>query len=290
MCYSGDDSINEYIYKYVSRDQYRPKVDSSRLLAEGTLYVARFNADGTGDWLPLDIQDAQFQKACATAGVTFANQGEVLIHTRLAADIVGATKMDRPEWGAISPESGEVYFSLTNNIKRQESDAANPRSPNPCGHIIRWKENQSDYSGTQFQWSLYLLGGDEQAGQVQNQPLTEDNRLASPDGLWFDRDGRLWIQTDMSGSQLESGPFGNNQMLVSAPQTGETKRFLSAPMGAEVTGITATPDFRTLFINIQHPGEGSTPQNFKSHWPIGGESRPRSATLIISRSNGHPVM
>lgn len=290
VCYSGDDTINEYIYKYVSRDQYRPRQDSSRLLDEGTLYVARFNADGSGDWLPLDIEDAQFQKACAAAGVRFADQGEVLIHTRLAADIVGATKMDRPEWGAIHPDTGEVYFSLTNNNGRQTSDQANPRSPNPYGHIIRWREDRPDFTGTGFRWDIYLLAGPEGEGRVQNQALTMMNQLASPDGLWFDRGGRLWIQTDMSGKQLESGPFGNNQMLVSDPSTGETRRFLVAPIGAEVTGITATPDFRTLFINIQHPGEGSTATQFTSHWPEGGQQRPRSATLVISRENGRPLM
>jgi len=290
VCYSGDDSVNEYIYKYISRDQYRPRTDNSRLLDEGTLYVARFNADGSGDWLALDIQDSAFQKACVAAGVNFADQGEVLINTRLAADVVGATKMDRPEWGAISPHSGEVYFTLTNNLLRKEADAANPRSPNPYGHIIRWKEASPDYSSNRFTWDIYLLAGPEGEGRIQNSPLAASNLLASPDGLWFDRDGRLWIQTDMSGSQLESGPFGNNQMLVSDPSTGETQRFLVAPIGAEVTGITATPDFRTLFINIQHPGEGSKPNQFTSHWPSGEGKRPRSATVIISRENGRPLM
>lgn len=290
VCYSGDDSMNEYIYKYVSRNPYRPRLDNSRLLDEGTLYVARFNADGSGDWLALDLRDPEFQKACAAKGIQFSDQGEVLINTRLAADAVGATKMDRPEWGAINPNSGEVYFTLTNNSARKTEDAANPRSPNPYGHIIRWKESSPDYSGTHFNWDIYLLAGPEQEGQVQKQPLSTDNILASPDGLWFDPTGRLWIQTDMSGEQLSSGPFGNNQMLVSDPTTGETKRFLVAPIGAEVTGITATPDFRTLFINIQHPGEGSTSKNFTSHWPAGGDKRPRSATLVISQANNKILM
>jgi len=117
------------------------------------------------------------------------------------------------------------------------------------------------------------------------QALGADNMLASPDGLWFDEDGRLWIQTDMSGSQLASGPFGNNQMLVADPRTGEMKRFLVGPLGAEITGITATPDFRTLFINVQHPGEGSTPSNLLSTWPDGPGKRPRSATVIITRED-----
>ncbi|WP_217473616.1 PhoX family protein [Stutzerimonas stutzeri] len=291
VCYSGDDSQNEYIYKYVSRDKYRPQHSDSRLLDDGTLYVARFNPDGSGDWLPLDIDDAGFQQACAAAGVAFSDQGDVLINTRLAADIVGATRMDRPEWGAVHPGTGDVYFTLTNNTARQDADAANPRAPNPYGHIIRWREASSNHSGTQFHWDLYLLAGPQtDSRDPAGKPLSEENILASPDGLWFDSDGRLWIQTDMSGSQLERGPFGNNQMLVSDPRTGETKRFLVGPVGAEVTGITATPDFRTLFVNIQHPGEGSSSTEYTSTWPDGANRRPRSATVIISRDDGGRVL
>ena len=291
VCYSGDDSKNEYIYKYVSRDKYRPGRSDGRLLDEGTLHVARFDANGKGQWLALNIHDPQFQAACTAAGVSFADQGEVLINTRLAADIAGATKMDRPEWGAVNPDNGEVYFTLTNNSSRTTADAANPRSPNPHGHIIRWRELSKDHAGRHFAWSLFMLAGTEADSIGPNgQPLTADNRLASPDGLWFDEEGRLWIQTDMSGSQLNSGPFGNNQMLVAEPRTGELKRFLVGPLGAEITGITATPDFRTLFVNIQHPGEGSTPSNLLSTWPDGPGKRPRSATVIISREDGRRLL
>ncbi|WP_339463161.1 PhoX family protein [Pseudomonas sp. EA_105y_Pfl2_R69] len=284
VCYSGDDSQNEYIYKYVSRDKYRPGRSDGRLLDEGTLFVARFEASGKGQWLALDLQDKAFQAACSAAGVSFADQGEVLINTRLAADVAGATKMDRPEWGAVNPDNGEVYFTLTNNSSRTSADAANPRSPNPFGHIIRWRELSRDYAGRQFAWSLFMLAGPETDSVGPNgQPLNADNRLASPDGLWFDEEGRLWIQTDMSGSQLGSGPFGNNQILVAEPRTGELKRFLVGPLGCEVTGIAATPDFRSLFVNIQHPDDGST-------WPDGPGKRPRSATVIISREDGRRLL
>jgi hypothetical protein len=291
VCYSGDDSQNEYIYKYVSRDNYRPGRSDGRLLDDGTLYVARFAADGTGEWLALDIQDDDFQRACQTAGVSFADQGEVLINTRLAADVVGATKMDRPEWGAAHPDTGEIYFTLTNNSSRSEADAANPRVANAYGHIIRWRELSADHAGRRFAWSLFLLAGPESDSVGPNgQPLNADNRLASPDGLWFDDEGRLWIQTDMSGSQLRSGPFGNNQMLVAEPRTGKMKRFLVGPLGCEVTGVTATPDFKTLFVNIQHPGEGSTPDNLLGTWPDGPGKRPRSSTVIISREDGRRLL
>ena len=291
VCYSGDDSQNEYIYKYVSRDRYRPQRSDGRLLDDGTLYVARFNPDGSGDWLALDYDNPDFQRACEAAGIRFADQGEVLVNTRLAADIVSATKMDRPEWGAVHPDTGDVYFTLTNNSSREQAIPSNPRTPNAYGHIIRWREASRDFAGTRFNWDLYLLAGPESDSRSPaGRALDGSNIMASPDGLWFDDEGRLWIQTDMSGSQLRTGPFGNNQMLVSDPRNGETRRFLVGPLGAEVTGITATPDFRTLFVNIQHPGEGSTSTNFTSSWPDGTGRRPRSATVIISREDGKRLM
>ncbi|MCC6075792.1 PhoX family protein [Pseudomonas sp. GCM10022188] len=291
VCYSGDDARGEYLYKYVSRDRYTPGRADGRLLDEGTLYVARFNADGSGDWLALDLADPAFQDACAAAGVSFADQGELLINTRSAADVAGATRMDRPEWGAVHPQNNEVYFTLTNNTNRTQADAANPRPNNAYGHIVRWREDQADNAGRRFAWDIFLLAGPESDSRgPDGQALDADNILASPDGLWFDPQGRLWIQTDMSGSQLSAGPFGNNQMLVADPASGELKRFLVGPLGAEVTGIAATPDMRTLFVNIQHPGEGSTASNLLGTWPDGPGKRPRSATVVIRREDNQPLL
>jgi secreted PhoX family phosphatase len=288
VLYSGDDSRFEYIYKFVSRAPYFKTTAGGHLLNDGTLYVARFNDDGSGEWLPLDINNADFATKVAAAGVTFEDQADVLLNTRLAADVLGATKMDRPEWGAVHPDTGEVYFTLTNNSRRTEEqiDAANPRASNVTGHIIRWNERQ-DQSATAFDWDIFLLAGDvgtETPGSELT--LTADNHLASPDGLWFDKNGLLWIQTDMSGSQQGEGPYGNNQMLVADPVTRQIKRFLVGPTDCEVTGISATPDMKTLFVNIQHPGDRSTPDNFTSNWPDGGNSRPRSATVIVTKDDG----
>lgn len=281
VCYSGDDATNEYIYKFVSADNYQAATAGGHLLNHGVLYVARFNDDGSGEWLPLDIANPDFVTKAAAAGVTFADQADVLINTRLAADIQGATKMDRPEWGTVHPDTGEVYFTLTNNTGRTETNAANPRANNTTGHIIRWREQDDN----RFEWDIFLLGGDvgTTTGDVT---LTEENHFASPDGLWIDARGVLWIQTDMSGSQQSDGPFGNNQMLAADPVTKEVKRFLIGPTECEVTGVHATPDLRTLFVNIQHPGDRSTPGNFTSHWPGGGSSRPRSATVIVTKDDG----
>lgn len=304
--YAGDDSQNEYIYKFVTKARYnKNKHVNGDILDEGTLYVARFNDDGTGEWLPLDINDRFFRVTAINKGIFFVDQADVLVNTRLAADVVGATKMDRPEWGAVHPQTREVYMTLTNNSNRTTTDAPNPRSPNPYGHIIRWREQGNQSWATKFEWDIFVLGGPEGEGQVlpgQNGPaLTQDNTFASPDGLWFDQNGILWIQTDMSGSQQGSGPFGANSMLAANPITGEIKRFMSGPNDQEVTGVTSTPDGKNLFINFQHPGDRSQPNQFTSNWPDSGAvfrhpgdaevvanptgARPRSATVVITRED-----
>lgn len=288
VCYSGDDSQNEYIYKFVSAEPFYKATAGGWLLNTGTLYVAKFNADGTGEWLPLDITNPAFTAKAAAAGVSFANQADLLINTRTAADLMGATKMDRPEWGAVHPSTGEVYFTLTNNTSRTEVqiDAANPRANNATGHIIRWREDADKAS---FKWDIFLLGGD--VGTVTGTgtsavTLTAENHFASPDGLLIDTRGVAWIQTDMSGTQQASGPYGNNQMLAADPVTKQVKRFFVGPVDAEVTGVTLTPDLKTMFVNIQHPGDRSTPTSFTSSWPDGGGARPRSATVIVTKNDG----
>lgn len=308
--YMGDDARNEYIYKFVTKARYHKHVTGD-ILDEGTLYVARFNEDGTGEWLALDINDPEFQAAAASAGVEFKNQADVLVNTRLAADVAGATKMDRPEWGAVHPQTREAYMTLTNNSSRNATtiDASNPRGPNPYGHIIRWREQGNRSWATTFKWDLFALAGPESDSQIlpeQGGPaLTQDNIFASPDGLWIDQFGILWIQTDMSGSQQLSGPFGANQMLAANPLTGEIKRFLVGPNDQETTGVVSTPDGTSLFVNMQHPGDRSQPGQFTSNWPDSGNvfahpgdapvvpnpngPRPRSSTVVITRQDGGVV-
>ncbi|MCK7593699.1 PhoX family protein [Pseudomarimonas salicorniae] len=291
VCYSGDDAQNEYIYRFVSRQPYVPLMsgNSRDLLDSGTLYVARFNDDGTGRWMAVDIANPDLQAAAAAAGVSFADQGDVILNTRLAADLLEATKMDRPEWGAVDPVSGEVYFTLTNNSRRAANavDAANPRGPNAFGHILRWRPENDDHAADGFSWEIFVLSGTETdsavlPGQGGSRKLGADSIHASPDGLWFDRGGLLWIQTDMSGGQLREGPFGNNQMLAADPVSGEIRRFLVGPSGCEVTGITMTPDLRSVFVNIQHPGEGGG----NEFWPDFGNAPPRSATVVVTKDDG----
>jgi len=290
VAYSGDDSTFEYIYKFVSARPFNRATANGSLLDEGILYVAKFNNDGTGEWLPL-----VHGRGPLTAANGFADQGEVLVNTRLAADAVGATKMDRPEWGAVDPRDGQVYFTLTNNSQRtpEQVDAANPRPRNQFGQIVRWREAGDDHAATRFTWDLFVIAGPQgNSRTLAGASLTPENMLACPDGLWFDADGRLWIQTDIGESEQLRGalePFGNNAMLVANPITGEIRRFLTGPMGQEVTGVITTPDRRTMFVNLQHPG-ATTPNadfaagRFNSRFPDGGV--PRSATLVITKNDG----
>lgn len=295
VCYSGDDARDEYIYKFVSAKPYHKASASGALLDEGTLYVARFNADGTGDWLPLKWGHGPLLPHPVNQGKEpgFNSQADVLLNTRLAADKLGATRMDRPEWGAIDPKTGMVYFTLTNNTSRKEADAANPRINSRWGHIIRWREADNDPAATRFEWDIFLLAGPPDDSRFAGKPLAAEQIFNSPDGLWFDPDGRLWIQTDISESVMNSGdyaPFGNNQMLAADPVSGDLRRFLVGPLGQEITGVITTPDRRTMFVNIQHPGASTSAADFAAGkltgtWPNQGRY-PRSATVVITREDG----
>ena len=298
VVYSGEDARFEYIYKFVSRDRVAPggAKANRELLDHGTLYVARFDADGSGRWLALVHGQGPL-----VAGAGFADQGEILIKSRQASDLLGGTKMDRPEWLAIDPRSGEVYCTLTNNTSRGRPgspgvDAANPRAGNAMGSIIRWKE-EGDFDGERFAWNHLLLAGDPSLERADARGNVRGDIFACPDGIVFDSRGVLWIQTDAHATQMYQGEFrniGNNQMLACDVRTGEVRRFLTGPTNCEVTGVTFTPDLSTMFINIQHPGETPTdrsnpanPTRYSS-WPFGG-ARPRSATVVIRRRDGRPV-
>ncbi|MBQ1764769.1 MAG: PhoX family phosphatase [Aquincola sp.] len=341
--YMGDDERNEYIYKFVCAGKFNPtnKAANRDLLDSGTLYVARFAADGTGTWLPLTPDSVGVNGVALRDNPNFSGADDaevlakILIKTRMAADAVGATMMDRPEWTGVRPRVGgyseiEVYCTLTNNNRRGSSaspsanaidgsttaasarpavDAANPRADNVYGHIIRWREQDKTVTATRFTWDLFAQAGDTATAKspasryVGNINDTPDGSAdyAAPDGLWFDPFGRLWVQTDQVGDG--SGDFvnvGGNMMVCADPATGQTRRFLTGPNKCEVTGITMTPDGKTLFVGIQHPGEDAlytNPTQF-SNWPQNQWSveadgvtplpagRPRSAVVVITKANG----
>ncbi len=297
VVYSGEDARFEYIYKFVSRDAVKPGGGKANreLLDHGTLFVARFDADGKGRWLPV-VQG----QGPLTAANGFADQGEVLIKARQASDALGATKMDRPEWLAIDGRDGWVYCTLTNNSSRGAAnqpgvDAANPRANNSMGSIIRWKED-GDFDAATFQWNHLVHAGDPANERAEAKGNVLGDMFGCPDGIAFGPGGLLWVQTDAHATQMYKGEFkriGNNQMLACDVRNGEVRRFLTAPTNCEVTGVTFTPDGRTCFINIQHPGETPSdrsdpaePGKF-STWPdyrLNG--RPRSAMVVIQRIDG----
>ncbi len=300
--YMGDDRAFEYIYKYVTRDAWNPndRGANREMLDHGTLYVARFDADGSGTWLPL-----VFGQNGLTAANGFASQADVLVRARLAADVVGATPMDRPEWCAVHPDTGEVYCTLTNNSGRgragqASADSANPRANNVFGHIIRWREDGSEpgkanVGATRFKWDVFAMGGDPESADPAKRGRFSGDAFGSPDGLFFDRRGVLWVETDISPTALNAGDYarlGNNAMFAVDPATGAFRRFLTGPRGAEITGLTSTPDGQTFFVNIQHPGEGpksTDPVNPRqySNWPdFDAKGRPRSSTVVIRKIGG----
>ncbi|MBD2361061.1 PhoX family phosphatase [Anabaena minutissima FACHB-250] len=313
--YQGDDERNDYIYKFVCAQPYNPgNRDANRdLLDTGVLYVAKFNDNGTGQWIPL-----VYGQNGLTPENGFRNQAEVLIKTRQAGDRVGATMMDRPEWVAVRPRIGgyreiEVYCTLTNNSNRGGNpvssnnpdgstaggsarpriDPANPRPNNRYGHIIRWREDGRSVATTTFKWDIFIEAGDKTRPEPNLRGNIQGDDLSSPDGLWFDDFGRLWIQTDHSGDGVgDLVNIGSNTMSCADPNTKQVRRFLTSPTDCEVTGVITTPDGKAMFVGIQHPGDGGTTANptQNSHWPYsqgyGLPGRPRSSTVVITRNDG----
>ncbi|ROH93210.1 PhoX family phosphatase [Stagnimonas aquatica] len=314
--YMGDDARFEYVYKFVpnkawdAADATGGVSAGDKYLNDGVLYVAKYNADGTGTWIPLVAGTGAL-----TAANGFADQAEVLVKTRAAADAVGATKMDRPEWCTVDHGSGDVFITLTNNTNRGVGtnpgvDAVNPRAANAYGEVLRMREAGSDPAATSFAWTIFVFGSPATLAASNLSELTADNDFGSPDGLWADPRGLLWIQTDNPHGN-DMGKLCNNQMLVTIPPSAfdvkpVIKRFLVGPTQCELTGIDITPDGKTMFVNIQHPGEdtaaadvnaadSNAASKYSSAWPYDRSDatkagtkagRPRSATLVITKKDG----
>ena len=353
--YMGDDARNEYIYKFVTQELWDPAdakaVDKlavgDKYLDKGTLYAARFDASGKGEWLELSMSNpkiAEYKK------YTFSDAGDIAINARLAADAVGATKMDRPEWNGVNPANGEVYFTLTNNSNRTAQpnpeeksqllpDASNPRAyvdmkkdkaqkGNPNGHILRLRDSYGRNENS-FKWDVYLFGAqaDADSSTINLSGLTDDQDFSSPDGLAFSKNtGICWIQTD-DGAYTDAsncmmlaaipGRVGDGSSVTimhknadgtdmpvttfvgKKPSAAQLKRFLVGPKGCEITGLCETPDGKAIFVNIQHPGENTKQADladaakYESQWPAnagyGKGSRPRSATIVITRKDGGAI-
>ncbi|EEX15662.1 twin-arginine translocation pathway signal [Citreicella sp. SE45] len=281
VVYMGDDERGEFIYKYVSNGTWAEGQPTDGLLSDGTLYVAKFNPDQTGEWLAL------------TPESTGMSLEEILVFSRMAGSKVRATTMDRPEWIACNPLKAEAYCALTNNKNRGLKTNAggdetpvggpNPREANNYGQIVRWTPENGDHGTIDFTWDLYVMAGNPEVhdnAYAGSDNVTTGNMFNSPDGMAFDTKGKLWIQTD--GDDSNEGDFagmGNNQMLVGDTETGEIARFLTAPHGAEVTGLCWSADRKVAFVGIQHPG-GS--------WPD-GEGKPRSSVIAVWREDGDTI-
>jgi secreted PhoX family phosphatase len=285
VVYSGDDARFEYVYKFVSKGTFNPsdRDANKTLLDEGTLYVARFNDDGTGEWLPL-IQGENG----LTAVQGYSSQAEVLLFARQAADILGATQMDRPEDIDVNPVNGHVYVALTNNSNRtaEQVDEANPRANNRAGHIIEIRELGGDNAATEFNWEIFMLCGDPRVANSDAYFAGFDpsqvSPLACPDNLAFDRAGNLWIATDGMPNVISAFNDGIFACPTAGADRGYVRQFLSGVTGCEVASLVLNTNENALFVTIQHPGEGGTFERPTSRFPFG--IMPRPTVIAVSRT------
>ena len=293
VVYTGDDQRFDYIYKFVSNGRYvaNSRTANAALLDDGTLFVAKFDANGTLNWLPLEWGTGPL-----TAANGFNSQADVLIETRYAADLLGATPMDRPEDVEPNPVTGTVYVMLTNNTKRKadQVDAVNPRPKNKHGHILEMippgRGKDADHAALQFKWEIPLMAGNPAKaadGAKYHADVSANGWLSTPDNCAFDTKGRLWIATDGAPkSGIADGVWatdveGDGRML--------TKRFFAAPRGAELCGPCFTPDDRTFFAAVQHPADekNSTFANPTTRWPDFKDNMPtRPSVVVVTKTNG----
>ncbi|WP_371572607.1 PhoX family phosphatase [Streptomyces sp. NBC_01314] len=272
VVYSGDDENGGYLYKFVGGTPWRQRLMQQKSpLNDGTLYVARFEEDGSGRWLPLVHGQGPLLRRNG-----WRDQADVLLRARQAADALRGTPLDRPQQTAVHPRTGYGYLALAGGTSTTvcgpdpaAARTASPAAGNRHGHILRWREQGGDATAAAFRWEFFATGGE---------------LFSSPKGLSFDRAGRLWISTGHSGDAYQL--LGNNALFVADPTTGVLSRVATGPRGAELTGIAHTPDGREVFVNVQHPGErGADDPGAASAWPGHDPAdRPRSAVVALARS------
>lgn len=302
VLYSGDDNRFDYIYKFVSAGKVsNDRAANMKLLSEGALYVAKFNDDGTLNWLPL-----AYGQGPLIAANGFNSQADVLIDARLAADLLGATPMDRPEDVEPGP-NGKVYALLTNNTKRKpgQENAANPRAQSAFGHIIEISETDGDYAATRSTWDILVKCGDPKVADVGakwNPATSENGWFGAPDNCAIDADGRLWVSTDQGRNWVKTGKAdGLYGLETEGEGRGTSKLFFRTPIGAELCSPFFTADNETLFVAVQHPGTDgakhfpgfethSTFENPATRWPdFKPGMPPRPSVVVITKQGGGKI-
>ncbi len=284
VVYCGDDGRFEYVYRFVSTNPYdsSSRLANLTLLDDGVLYVARYEGDGTGEWIPL---------VAGRGPLADWSGADIAVNTRGAADLVGATPMDRPEDVDVNPINGRIYAAFTNNIDRTEEqvDAANPRAPNHHGHVIEMTPGEGDHASATFSWEILFLGGDpgnpSHAAFYAGIDSNDVTPLANPDNLLFDQRGTLYVCTDGQPVTLGSND-GLFAVPVSGPDRGRARQLLSVPVGAELASGCFSPDGRWFFGSAQHPGEGSTFESPSSTYPDGPGNPPRPGVFTVSKVDG----
>lgn len=288
VVFMGDDWEYEYIYRFVTNGVYDAddRAANRHLLDDGTLSVARFSEDGSLKWLPL-----RFGEGPLSAANGFADQGDVMIQTRRAADLLGATPMDAPEGFVSNPRSGVLYLALTQNRDRKASEvsAPNPRANNEFGHMLELfvpagDSDSPDFAADQFTWSVMLLCGDNSAAAPFHQATEPASRFTDPDNLSVDSQGRLWVCTD-AGNGVRDALY---VMPTAGPERKLSRRFYLPPLEAECCSPAFTPDGRTLFLSVQHPGEEASNLDASiTRWPARQPGEPpRPSVIVITRDDG----
>jgi len=297
--YLGDDERFDYVYKFVTAGVFNPgdRAANMDLLDAGTLHVARFAEDGTLEWLPI-----VFGEGPLTAANGFDSQADVLIETRRAADLLGATRMDRPEDVQPNAKNGKVYVMLTNNTKRaaDQVDAANPRAKNAFGHIIEIEEAGGDFAATEGRWEVLLKCGDPSVADVGatfSTATTANGWFGMPDNCAVDSAGRLWVSTDGNSPKATGRTDGLWAVDTEGEARATSKLFFRVPVGAELCGPLFSPDDTTAFVAVQHPGDGgedwegfgrvSYYEDLSTRWPDFRPDMPvRPSVVAITRQDG----